>query len=274
MPDSRMSTCTMTDKPSNTSLPPDARSATMGVQSGAGNPRFWVLIPCAGSGARAGGDLAKQYRRIAGQALVSHTLAAFCGVARISRTLVLLAPGDTEFATLGLMAHCVSVECGAPTRAGTVTNGLSAVRALGAQDHDWVLVHDAARCLVTPELIDRLIDACGGDAVGGLLAVPVSDTLKLAAGGRVAVTVDRNLHWLAQTPQMFRLRTLEMAFLRVGDAVTDEACAVEALGLSPKLVPGDASNFKVTYPQDFTMAQAILLSRQSKRAKERTYDYP
>lgn len=239
-------------------------------------PRFWLLIPCAGSGARAGGEMPKQYQSIAGQPLVLHTLAAFAGVARIYRTLVLLAPGDTEFAALGAgpTAQCVSVACGAPTRAGTVTNGLSAARLLGARDHDWMLVHDAARCLVTPELIDRLIDACCDDAVGGLLAVPVSDTLKLAEQERVAVTVDRSQHWLAQTPQMFRLRSLEVALQQVGDTVTDESSAVEAMGWSPRLVKGDASNFKVTYPQDFVMAQAVLLSRQSKPAKERTYDYP
>ena len=149
--------------------------------------RFWALIPCAGRGSRTGLEVPKQYHPVAGRALVLHTLEAFAAVARLNHTLVLLAPTDDAFQGLELpdARTCSSVACGAQTRAGTVTNGLSALRTRGAHDHDWVLVHDAARCLITPELIDRLIDACVGDAVGGLLAVPVSDTVKLASGERV-----------------------------------------------------------------------------------------
>ena len=117
-----------------------------------------------------------------------------------------------------------------------------------------MLVHDAARCLVTPALVDRLIDACVGDAVGGLVAQPLADTLKQEEQGRVAATLPRSQKWLAQTPQMFRLGLLRRALAAAGDKVTDEASAVEALGLRPRLVPGSALNMKVTWPEDFALA--------------------
>jgi 2-C-methyl-D-erythritol 4-phosphate cytidylyltransferase len=131
----------------------------------------------------------------------------------------------------------------------------------GASVQDWVLVHDAARCLITPEQIDALIDACVNDPVGGLLALKLPDTLKREAGGRVAETVDRHDKWLAQTPQMFRLGPLMAALQAAGDAVTDESSAMEFVGQAPLLVEGSAQNFKVTYPQDFALAQAVLLAR-------------
>ncbi len=225
--------------------------------------RFWALIPCAGRGMRTGFEIPKQYHAVAGRPLVLHTLAAFAAVTRLSHTLVLLAPADDVFQDLELPdpRTCTAVACGAATRAGTVTNGLSALRARGAFDHDWVLVHDAARCLITPALINRLIDACVGDAVGGLLAVPASDTVKLASAERVKQTVDRSVYWLAQTPQMFRLGSLTHALAAAGDAVTDESSAMEAMGWSPRLVEGERANFKVTVAQDFFMAEAMLQAR-------------
>jgi 2-C-methyl-D-erythritol 4-phosphate cytidylyltransferase len=132
---------------------------------------------------------------------------------------------------------------------------------LGAAASDWVLVHDAARCLITPTQIDALIDACVGDPVGGLLALKLPDTLKREEAGRVAQTVDRGDKWLAQTPQMFRIGALMEALQAAGDAVTDESSAMEFVGQAPLLVEGSAQNFKVTYPQDFALAQAVLLSR-------------
>lgn len=240
----------------------------------------WAVIPCAGTGTRAATVVPKQYQNIAGQALVLHTLAAFAAVARVTRTLVVVAPGDAFFAGPGAPRSeaWVSVACGGATRAQSVANGLAALLAQGASEHDWVLVHDAARCLVTPELINRLIDACEHDAVGGLLAQPVPDTLKLGAkladGERVVATRDRARHWLAQTPQMFRIGTLRAALHAAGEQVTDESCAIEAMGLSPKLVSGSAMNFKVTYPEDLALAQAVLLGRGRKPGKELDYDYP
>jgi 2-C-methyl-D-erythritol 4-phosphate cytidylyltransferase len=133
----------------------------------------------------------------------------------------------------------------------------------GADVTDWVLVHDAARCLIMAEQIDRLIDACLPDAVGGLLALKLPDTLKSEAGGRVQATVERADKWLAQTPQMFRIGDLMQALQSAGDAVTDESSAIEAMGLHPLLVEGSVQNFKVTYPQDFALAEAVLLARAS-----------
>jgi 2-C-methyl-D-erythritol 4-phosphate cytidylyltransferase len=153
------------------------------------------------------------------------------------------------------------VACGGATRAASVAGGLEQLARRGASDHDWVLVHDAARCLVQPEWIDTLIDTCEQDAVGGLLAQPLTDTLKQEEGGRVQGTLPRKGKWLAQTPQMFRLGDLRRALAQAGDGVTDEASAIEALGLRPMLVAGSALNIKVTWPEDFALAAAVLGSR-------------
>jgi 2-C-methyl-D-erythritol 4-phosphate cytidylyltransferase len=131
----------------------------------------------------------------------------------------------------------------------------------GGLPTDWVLVHDAARCLIEPQQINALIDVCATDKVGGLLALKLPDTLKSEAAGRVVATVERADKWLAQTPQMFRIGDLQHALLAAGDKVTDDASAMEAMGYAPLLVEGSAQNFKVTYPQDFAMAEALLLAR-------------
>jgi 2-C-methyl-D-erythritol 4-phosphate cytidylyltransferase len=193
--------------------------------------------------------------------MVWHTLSAFAGVKRIARTLVVVAPGDGFFERNPTTSALV-VQCGGATRAASVANGLRELRRVGATDNDWVLVHDAARCLITPALIDRLIDACSGDAVGGLLAHPLADTLKLAENRRVAATIDRGDKWQAQTPQMFRIGMLRQALEGASDGVTDEASAIEAMGLKPLLVEAGGQNFKVTYPEDFAMAEAVLRGRR------------
>jgi 2-C-methyl-D-erythritol 4-phosphate cytidylyltransferase len=227
-------------------------------------PRCLALVPCAGTGTRAGTAQPKQYQTLAGAPMVRHTLAAFTAVPRIARVLVVVSAGDD---TLAPDASVSIAACGGATRAESVFNGLAALRAQGAADHDWVLVHDAARCLVTPALVDALIDACLPDAVGGLLALPLADTLKREADGRAAATIDRAGKWLAQTPQMFRLGLLHdalAAHAATGFAgITDEASAVEAAGHRPLLVPGSARNFKVTYPEDFALAEAVLRSRET-----------
>ncbi len=233
--------------------------------------RFWALLPCAGTGQRAlraqpgaGAVLPKQYQAVAGQPMVLHTLAAFAAVARLAGTLVAVAPGD-DFFSNHVHPAFFALPCGGPTRADTVLGGLKALQAHGALEGDWVLVHDAARCLVTTAQIDALIDACQHDSVGGLLAHKLADTLKTASDGpggvRVAATVDRSDKWLAQTPQMFRLGQLRRALEQVGAAATDEASAIEAMGLRPRLVEGGAQNFKVTYPDDFALAEAVLAQR-------------
>jgi 2-C-methyl-D-erythritol 4-phosphate cytidylyltransferase len=223
--------------------------------------RCWALIPCAGSGSRAGGAGPKQYQPVAGQPMVQHTLAAFAAVPRLLRTLVVVAPGD-RFLQPEASAAWAVVDGGGDTRATTVANGLAVLRSLGAGDEDWVLVHDAARCLVTPAQITQLIEACAQDPVGGLLALKLPDTLKQAQEDRVAATLDRSDKWLAQTPQMFRLGLLQRALQEAGVQVTDESSAIEALGLAPRLVDGSAQNFKVTYPEDFALAEAVLQARK------------
>ena len=195
--------------------------------------------------------------------MVLHTLAAFLGARRLACTLVVVAPGDRFFEPLGHQPFSVAA-CGGASRAASVRRGLDALVRSGAQPGDWVLVHDAARCLITPAQIDQLISACEHDEVGGLLAHRLPDTLKQAAHGRVTGTLERSDKWLAQTPQMFRIGLLTRALDAAESAaitVTDESSAIEALGLSPKVVAGSAQNFKVTYPEDFALAEAILLSR-------------
>lgn len=240
-------------------------------------PRFFGLIPCAGQGTRAiagsaqDAALPKQYQSIAGVPMVMHTLKAFAQVSRIASCLVVVAPGDDLLA--GQVSAGVEVAaCGGDSRAASVLNGLSQLAIAGAEADDWVLVHDAARCLITPALVDQLIDACRSDPVGGLLAHPVPDTLKQGQEGRVLATVGREDKWLAQTPQMFRLGALTQALkmaVTLGEAVTDEASAMEAAGLSPKLVRGSAHNFKVTYPEDFVLAEALIKSRTTPKPRAR-----
>jgi 2-C-methyl-D-erythritol 4-phosphate cytidylyltransferase len=227
--------------------------------------RLFALVPCAGVGQRAGTAQPKQYAPLAGRALVAHTLESLLSVRELDAVLVALAPEDTAFEqhapAFGGRRAWVA-RCGGTTRAATVAGGLAALRQRGAADGDWVLVHDAARCLVRPEWIGRLIQACLLDATGGLLALPLADTLKQDdGGGRVATTVARAGKWAAQTPQMFRLGLLERALAEAGDAVTDEAGAVEALGLSPRLVRGDIENLKITWPEDFALAERLLRTR-------------
>jgi 2-C-methyl-D-erythritol 4-phosphate cytidylyltransferase len=191
--------------------------------------------------------------------MVAHTLAAFAAVRRLAGVLVVVSAGDAFFDHAD--ATILIATCGGSTRAGSVFNGLNALLERGASPADWVLVHDAARCLIEPCQINALIDACLPDAVGGLLALKLPDTLKREVGGRVAATVERSDKWLAQTPQMFRIGALQAALQSAGEAVTDESSAMEFVGQSPLLVEGSAQNFKVTYPQDFALAQAVLVSR-------------
>jgi 2-C-methyl-D-erythritol 4-phosphate cytidylyltransferase len=225
----------------------------------ASSPRCYALVPAAGIGERSGAGMPKQYVEIAGRPMLAHTLAALAAVPRLEQTLVVLSPDDErfEFALPGFAGWVARV--GGASRAESVLGGLAELRRRGAQDHDWVLVHDAARCLVRPEWVDALLDACEQDQVGGLLAQPIADTLKAGdAAARVTATVDRRDKWAAQTPQMFRLGLVERALTAMGAAATDEASAVEALGLAPLLVRASMANFKVTWPEDFALAECWL----------------
>jgi 2-C-methyl-D-erythritol 4-phosphate cytidylyltransferase len=228
--------------------------------------RIYALIPCAGTGTRAGSAEPKQYRDVAGLPLVIHTLRAFNAVSRIKQGLIVVAPDDK--AMLGLIqkfgiAQFQVAGVGGQQRSDSVLAGLSTLLAQGAKPDDWVLVHDAARCLITPQQIDDLIDAVGQDSVGGLLAQPLADTLKSADQNRVATTVSRVDKWLAQTPQMFRIGPLKLAIEQADSSVTDESSAMELKGFQPLLVACDGHNFKVTYAHDFALAEAIFHMRNS-----------
>mgnify|MGYP005840842201 CR=1 FL=1 len=235
-------------------------------------PRLFALVPCAGTGARAGADGPKQYRALAGRAMVAHTLDALAAVPRLAATLVVLAPDDDRFeaAVPGFAGERAwTARVGGATRASSVAAGLAELATRGAADDDWVLVHDAARCLLRPAWVDALIDACLDHAVGGLLALPLADTLKQAdAAGDVAATIDRAGKWAAQTPQMFRLGLLRRALAVAGHGVTDESSAVEALGLAPRLVAAPLENFKVTWPQDFELAERLLAPRVARQTED------
>ncbi len=224
-----------------------------------------AIVPCAGSGSRAGATLPKQYVQLDGRPVVAHTLAALGAVSRLARLLVVVAKDDDAFEQhVGAVtaSHVAVARVGGATRAASVAAGIVELSRLGARPDDWVLVHDAARCLVRVEWIDALIDACGADPVGGLLAMPVADTLKRESHGRSVATIPREGVWQAQTPQMFRLGILARGLADAGAGATDESSAVEALGLSPRLVPGSAENWKLTHAADFAIAEAILKRRR------------
>jgi 2-C-methyl-D-erythritol 4-phosphate cytidylyltransferase len=230
--------------------------------------RFFALIPCAGTGSRSGAPLPKQYHAVAGRELLHFTLAAFDACEELAQTLVVIAPDDTHFETQRFAPLRFAVRrCGGASRQASVRNGLDALAELGAADDDWVLVHDAARPGITPELIRSLITALADDDVGGIMALPVADTLKRVdaeRGDRIARTESRSGLWQAQTPQMFRIGMLREAIARAerdGHDLTDEASAIEWLGYAPRLVQGSLRNFKVTYPEDFALAEAILTHR-------------
>jgi 2-C-methyl-D-erythritol 4-phosphate cytidylyltransferase len=227
--------------------------------------KAYALIPAAGSGTRVGAALPKQYLEVGGRPLLYYALRALARHPRIEQVFVVLAPGDDRFARCDwreLDARMKPLYCGGETRASSVFNGLLAARDI-IGGSDWVLVHDAARPCLGRDELDRLFGELDGDDTGGLLAVPVADTLKRAnRDTRVAATEPRDGLWLAQTPQMFRYRLLIEALRAADPAVaTDEARAVEGLGSKPKLVMGATTNMKVTFPEDLAIAELILQSR-------------
>ncbi|SDY27609.1 2-C-methyl-D-erythritol 4-phosphate cytidylyltransferase [Nitrosomonas sp. Nm33] len=232
--------------------------------------RFIALIPAAGSGSRMNNQLPKQYLSLAGKPMIYHALHTLCSSSRIFKVFVILAPDDNEWGHYDWSSFSDKLAvryCGGATRADSVLNGLKSMQADAPIRHDdWVLVHDAARPCLTISQLDQLIDVLAVDEVGGLLAIPVADTLKRAdPNQRVMCTESRNGLWQAQTPQMFRLGLLMDALGKVDSTtITDDASAIEALGFRPRLVLSDAYNFKVTYPQDLALAELILQKRETK----------
>lgn len=204
-----------------------------------------------------GGIVPKQYGRIAGKTLLQYVMETFAATPEIEHSYVVVSAEDSYIGALPPIPRTTILFCGGATRQASVTNGLAAIATEVKQD-DWVLVHDAARPGLTVSLIVKLIGAVNNDAVGGLLAVPVADTLKRSdAQGRVLGTVPREQLWAAQTPQMFRHGALLEALTKV-TGVTDEASAFEALGQQPLLVEGSPRNFKITLPEDMLLAERYL----------------
>ena len=225
-------------------------------------PKYVALIPAAGVGARMAAGSPKQYLPINGKPMLRHTLEAFLSSPLISHTYVVVSADDAYIDTILPEQGVTVLRCGGATRMESIRNGLHQLSTT-LTEHDWVLVHDAARPGLNAGLIERLIRETGEHPVGGLLALPVVDTVKRSIAGEVG-TVSREGMWLAQTPQMFRYRLLRDALAAARDPklVTDDASAVEALGLSPKLVEGHPRNMKVTMPGDVRLAEMYLATTQ------------
>ena len=218
-------------------------------------PAFWAVIPAAGVGARMAADRPKQYLQLGGRTILEHSLGCFLDHPGLKGLVISLAVDDPYWPNLTLAGdpRIARVEGGAE-RSGSVLNALLHLHAQGADDEDWVLVHDAARPNLSRDDLDKLLAELADDPVGGLLAVPARDTLKrVDKHGRVVETVDRSVIWQAYTPQMFHFAALHRALadaLVAGVAVTDEASALEWVGLAPRLIEGRADNLKVTRPED------------------------
>lgn len=233
--------------------------------------KLFALIPAAGSGLRMGGNLPKQYLPLAGKPMIYHALQTLCNSSQIANVFVVLAPDDSEWSRYDWSAFSqkiIVLYCGGLARGESILNGLKAAsKVLSISDNDWILVHDAARPCLSKAQLRKLIDELIDDMVGGLLAIPVADTLKRSnISGRVKHTESRENLWQAQTPQMFRYRLLINSLNRAGSVVmTDDAGAIEAMGLYPKLVSSDIRNLKVTYPQDFILAELILRELQEEK---------
>ncbi|WP_295458035.1 2-C-methyl-D-erythritol 4-phosphate cytidylyltransferase [uncultured Thiodictyon sp.] len=226
------------------------------------NPRFWAVVPAAGVGRRLGATIPKQYLDLAGRPVIDWTLAPFIDDPRISGVWVALGAEDGFWSATAYASHPkVRRVDGGAERCHSVLNALDALAAL-ADGSDWVLVHDAARPCLRRADLDRLMTQLATDPVGGILAVPVRDTMKGAdAAGRIATTLDRAAMWHAYTPQMFRLGPLREALrdaIVAGDLVTDDASAMERIGLAPRLIEGHADNLKITRAEDLPLARFYL----------------
>lgn len=230
--------------------------------------KYWLVIPAAGSGQRMRSIIPKQYLQINGKTVLEHTLSLFMQRDDIVQTVVCIAEGDEVAPKLSVFSNSkVTHTLGGASRAESVLNGLLALNDKTSDD-DWVLVHDAARPCLSACVLQRLFDELDGDAVGGILAVPVKDTLKLKCESmgdsgvpRIETTLDRSTIWQAQTPQMFRYKLLKDALslaIEHNIEITDEASALEAAGHKPKLIEGETRNLKITTPEDLELAEFLL----------------
>lgn len=228
-------------------------------------PVFWLVIPAAGIGSRMQAQCPKQYLTVANKTILEHTLACFIGHPGVRGIVLPLAEHDRWWPESNLAQHpLIQTVIGGAERADSVLNALLVLEQSGAQANDWVLVHDAARPLLELNDLERLLVELAEDPVGGLLAVPARDTLKqVDAAGKVIQTIDRSLIWHALTPQMFRFGLLQQALagaLQAGVAVTDESSAMEWAGCAPRVIEGQASNIKITRPEDLLLLKTLLIS--------------
>lgn len=230
-------------------------------------PHYWAVIPAAGVGARMGAAIPKQYLPLLGKTVLEHSVGRLISHPRMAGVVVVIAPHDTHWQTLSSQFTTAPLTAeGGAERYHSVLNGLHRLAEI-AQPHDWVLVHDAARPCIRPVDIDKLITALTDHAAGGLLGLPVSDTVKRAdREGTVLETVNRTGLWRALTPQMFRLEALTRALRHAVDQhlpVTDEAAAMELAGYSPRMVEGHADNIKITHPQDLALAELYIRQQEA-----------
>lgn len=218
---------------------------------------YFAVVPAAGTGSRMGADCPKQYLPLGDRAVIEHTLGRLLEVPVLRAIVVAIAPDDGRWPGLALAGHDrIHAVSGGAERCHSVLNGLEYLTGR-ADDRDWVLVHDVARPCIAGVEIARLIDGVGDHAVGGILAIPVSDTLKKVGPAGIEATVDRTGVWRAQTPQMFRLGLLRDALqmaLQRGGAITDEASAIELAGYQPQVIEGSPTNIKITHPRDLALA--------------------
>jgi 2-C-methyl-D-erythritol 4-phosphate cytidylyltransferase len=226
--------------------------------------RFWIVVPAAGVGKRMGADVPKQYLEVAGKPVLQHTVERLLSVRRIAAVMVALGADDAFWPALPCSREPrVLTAAGGRERADSVLNALAALAGRAA-DHDWVLVHDAARLCITRQDVERLMEALEHHPVGGILAQPVTDTLKEVENGAIRGSPNRSRVWRALTPQMFRYRALKEALASAAERglmVTDEASALELAGQSPQVVEGRPDNIKITRPEDLPLA-AFYLERQ------------
>ena len=224
-----------------------------------------ALIPAAGVGSRFGASIPKQYTRLLGKTVLQHTIDVFAANSRIAHIAVVISPNDEWFdASIALPPQANVYRVGGASRAESIANGLQTLlHTKRIVETDTVLVHDAARCCLPQTALNRLLDAVAQDThhVGAILAIPVADTLKrqAIAAPRIAQTVSREHLWQAQTPQAFQAALLHRALLQADwTQITDDASAVEQLGVSPILVEGDSRNIKLTRPDDALLAAWFL----------------
>ncbi len=231
-------------------------------------PRIWAVIPAAGKGSRMRADIPKQYLPLLGRTVLEHALERFIAHSRVAGVILAISADDEWWPLLAPLHPTVRVTLGGAERCHSVLNALNVLHDDCVAD-DWILVHDAARPCVRRTDIDRMLVELENSSCGGILGVPVRDTLKRCdSGGAIEGTVDRAQLWHALTPQMFRYGVLHRALSRViasGGLVTDEAQAVELLGEIPRLVEGHIDNLKITRPEDLWLA-ALFLTAQAAAA--------